>query len=185
MRHVITHDAPPYPALALEISGFSYGLIRERRSLIPLRRRHDRNPSPTIFGRAKTLSRHHLIRNCRPQPDAPRVIQRLSRPSNGNMIPQSAPPWQLSSTARCRVVDASFASIPLSARREVPSSSSPHPAILSSIVSVGEPFAASASIHFDIRSPQPNLTTYSTCSSRSFSEQAPCQSENLTKGGVL
>ena len=30
-------DALPYPAFQLEISGFSYGSIRERRSLAPLR----------------------------------------------------------------------------------------------------------------------------------------------------
>ena len=38
---MITRDASPYPASTLEISGFRCSLIRERRSLAPLRRRVD------------------------------------------------------------------------------------------------------------------------------------------------
>ena len=51
-------DALPYPAFQLEISRFSYGSIRERRSLAPLQ---DRS----------------LIRNSHPQSDAPRGFKRF------------------------------------------------------------------------------------------------------------
>ena len=67
MRHVITRDASPYVASLLEISGFSFGSIRERRSLAPLRRR-GRSPRPTIgresrhatlYGTATRSQMHH------------------------------------------------------------------------------------------------------------------------------
>ena len=71
MRHVIARDASPYVASLLEISGFSQGSIRERRSL----------GSASACQRLPPRRRQYgvgLIRNHRPQSDAPRAIQRMS-----------------------------------------------------------------------------------------------------------
>ena len=59
MRHVNTRDASPYCALLLEISGFSEGPIRERRSLTPLGARANANIAPCVYTEPRTRSHVH------------------------------------------------------------------------------------------------------------------------------
>ena len=59
MRHVITRDAFPYCALLLEISGFSEGPIRERRSPAPLDARVNANIAPCVYTEPRTRSHVH------------------------------------------------------------------------------------------------------------------------------
>ena len=89
MRHVITRDASPYPASTLEISGFRCSLIRERRSLAPLRRRLSNSVRP-LLSLSKSvrplLSIEQLIRNSHPQARCLTGIQRISPPRTVGMI---------------------------------------------------------------------------------------------------
>ena len=72
-------DALPYSALSLEISGFSYSSIRERRSLAPLRACQRHAARGRGYGK-------DLIRDSHPQARCLTGIQRISPPRTLGMI---------------------------------------------------------------------------------------------------
>ena len=98
---MIARDAFPYVAFQLEISGFSQGSIRERRSPGPA--------SAAVAGRRALprnapSSRLNLIRNLRPRPDAPRVIQRMSPLRTFGIIAQRIVMRQLPQSPEARFI---------------------------------------------------------------------------------
>ena len=89
IRHVIARNAPP----VFRFDSRKFPVFLKARyvndvHLAPLRMRRAQWSRPTIFNRTTHLAHCVLIRNLRPQPDAPRAIQRMSPLQTSDSVSQ-------------------------------------------------------------------------------------------------